>query len=738
MLATRLPCHKCRKLVGSIEAHFRHSPECDTAPREERPLRSKHKLSVSERETLFRNQYASRLVGDFQELHWNKLNPATAWDQWGRAETNRLGVVEEYLHDELKAGGAEPKLLVLLHSLLDKVKQVSAKYRAKSAVVTYAVSVQRAPYIESTPLDGTMPREESRKDASSLSLQRLLVRQLQWREDVRRASISKSDRWKTGEYHMVLPALLRDLEDGLKARHSWVMEKSTDPSELRVMIQLHVDDVTPVNGLGIKAGKHKYCVTGAANCNLPFSSRFKWDNLLMLQVVNSKVVKDKGMVYLWCGVDKHGMFHFEGSLASEFRQLEEGVVCWLPDDDKPGEEKQWKLRVFLVHVVSDWLANASLGPNAESTGADYPCTWCWWLSFEAQKRGGRRKRLHLTAASRLRTQQTQTRGVEKLRLECKGISKTAVAEKMKAAGLYRLHYAWDNAYFPGVDTVLDRPPDTMHLLGAGGILAHENAMWVKIAFCGAYPLIPDGFSKFNRMVRLLKLPHAQRLPDIRPPPEGKALKEITLDLKAAQNFTFAAFGREIFESILTPEARAHPAWASWCALQELTMYCMRDSYDRVNGPRELTKRIETHRKAFDEVGEYIELERPKHHFMDHLVAALERHGPFRLYWCMPWEGNLSLITRIMNMNNYKSVAGATLDFWSMRSALSLAKLSISFEELNADFTTDALTLDALDEVCKTSHLASECRAEFPHMDGFRIVANFRAGLLTVRPIRTPH
>ena len=87
--------------------------------------------------------------------------------------------------------------------------------------------------------------------------------------------MAKSSEWKTGRYHRVHPAILVDLEDGSKVRDSWVMERCTDPSVLHVLYQIHVDDITTVNGLGTKAGKHKYCVTGAANCNLQLDCRFQ-------------------------------------------------------------------------------------------------------------------------------------------------------------------------------------------------------------------------------------------------------------------------------------------------------------------------------------------------------------------------------------------------------------------------------------------------------------------------------
>ena len=733
MLGARFPCSACKKLCANLDAHYYHSPECDTVAREMRPCSGgKTSAPVSERETLFRFQYANALVADCELQHWTRFTPMSTCESQAQQEAARLCVLEEYMHDELKTHGANGEMLSLVHSLFGNVRQVAAKFRSKSAIVSHIVNVTRAPFIESQPLDGTIARDKSRKDAHCLSLQRLLVRQLQWSREARRQTMAKSSEWKTGRYHRVHPAILVDLEDGSKVRDSWVMERCTDPSVLHVLYQIHVDDITTVNGLGTKAGKHKYCVTGAANCNLQLDCRYSWEYLMMLSVVNAKVVKEKGMVYAWCGVDKHGMRQFNDSLAAEVAALEKGIEVWLPDDENPGEEKKYLLRALLVNVASDWLANASLGPNAESTGADFPCTWCWWLSFEAQQRRGGRKRLACGQRAALRTHAQQKATVEKMRAETKGISKTALANRMKTEGIYRLHYALDDAYFHSIDTVLDRPPDVMHLLGSGGIVAHENGMMCKILMGGAAPLIEDGWEKFNQAAKQLRcLPRHRRIPAIRPSAEGTSMKDTVLDLKAAEQFAFAAHGKDLIEPMLTARARADPAWTSWLAMRELTLFCMRDAYESATMRAELTFLIKTHRDAFDKVPEYVGLERPKHHFLDHLGGALARFGPFRLYWCMPWEGNLKLVNQIVNMNNYKSVAASSLDFWSMRSALQLRRPTQDFGNLDASFTTETLTLDTLDDAYRVSSLAASCRVEFPAMDGIRFLRHFESGLVSV-------
>ena len=39
---------------------------------------------------------------------------------------------------------------------------------------------------------------------------------------------------------------------------------------------------------------------------------------------------------------------------------------------------------------------------------------------------------------------------------------------------------------------------------------------------------------------------------------------------------------------------------------------------------------------------------------EHLSAALEEFGPFRGYWCLPWEAYIQILKRMFNMTNWKA------------------------------------------------------------------------------------
>ena len=69
---------------------------------------------------------------------------------------------------------------------------------------------------------------------------------------------------------------------------------------------------------------------------------------------------------------------------------------------------------------------------------------------------------------------------------------------------------------------------------------------------------------------------------------------------------------------------------------------------------EIDRLVQGHLDAFEQVPEYAFLDRPKHHFMKHLARALRNFGPFRQYWCMPFEAFIQLVKKILLMGNWTS------------------------------------------------------------------------------------
>jgi hypothetical protein len=99
----------------------------------------------------------------------------------------------------------------------------------------------------------------------------------------------------------------------------------------------------------------------------------------------------------------------------------------------------------------------------------------------------------------------------------------------------------------------------------------------------------------------------------------------------------------LVEPLLTEKGRAHPTWKSWLAHCAVVTKSLQHVYVDSEAD-ELAVLIEAHEKAFGEVKEYKGLDRPKHHFLTHLPRALRNWGPFRGFWCMPFEGFLQVST----------------------------------------------------------------------------------------------
>lgn len=46
--------------------------------------------------------------------------------------------------------------------------------------------------------------------------------------------------------------------------------------------------------------------------------------------------------------------------------------------------------------------------------------------------------------------------------------------------------------------------------------------------------------------------------------------------------------------------------------------------------------------------------KPKFHQAEHLAQALEEFGPFRAFWCMPWEAFVQVLKRMFDLCNWKT------------------------------------------------------------------------------------
>jgi hypothetical protein len=122
------------------------------------------------------------------------------------------------------------------------------------------------------------------------------------------------------------------------------------------------------------------------------------------------------------------------------------------------------------------------------------------------------------------------------------------------------------------------------------------------------------------------------------------MKDLKLDLTADETLTYVIYSIQIIEPVLTDAGMLHPAWRCWLYHRQVVIKCMQHVYKQGDDTL-LRKLLETWDAAFDKVAEYTGLKRPKAHFAMHLPKALRNYGPFRQFWCMPWEGFLQVCHR---------------------------------------------------------------------------------------------
>jgi hypothetical protein len=125
---------------------------------------------------------------------------------------------------------------------------------------------------------------------------------------------------------------------------------------IRIGIGVHNDDVTFANPIGTKRGEHKDSITDGSIINLPLIKRHSFEYILLLSVVNSKTVKERGGVeWSFCGVNEKGQETVKDSLAAEFRACSFSIN--LPNDADPtGADISHRVELYAMPLSdSDYL-----------------------------------------------------------------------------------------------------------------------------------------------------------------------------------------------------------------------------------------------------------------------------------------------------------------------------------------------------------------------------------------------
>ena len=259
-----------------------------------------------------------------------------------------------------------------------------------------------------------------------------------------------------------------------------------------------------------------------------------------------------------------------------------------------------------------------------------------WLSFTARKRREPGDP-ELTQEPLPRTHAALV--AEAARLKAAQLSKTALAEQMRDAGINKLTCALQPHLIRGADSVLDKPPDIMHIFGCG-MTRIEPAWALEILFKpGTKWAVDNAWAKLNASIAALHLPRGKRISKLYPQKKDKAWNEMHLDLNAEETMLFMMHSVSLVEPLLTDDGREHQCWKSWLAHRALVAKCLQHSFADCDALL-ITELIDNHEDKFALVTQYRGLERPKAHFRKHLPDALRRFGPFCGFWCMSWEAFL--------------------------------------------------------------------------------------------------
>ena len=98
-----------------------------------------------------------------------------------------------------------------------------------------------------------------------------------------------------------------------------------------------------------------------------------------------------------------------------------------------------------------------------------------------------------------------------------------------------------------------------------------------------------------------------------------------------------------------------PVWKCWVAHVAHLKFVLRPVFEPEDR-HVLDKLHADSMRAFEAVPQWQNagFEKPKMHLPQHLGDVLSEFGPFRAYWCLPFEGFLKMLKRLFRMSNWKS------------------------------------------------------------------------------------
>ena len=680
-----------------LESHYHHSEWCRPVEVQDAPAnRARGKASL-----LFKNRLVSLLATLLRKGHYDMFIKVEHLQMMLAMLVSVVLLFLEYMASQKVAA-------TLCAELRDCVLLLPSAERL--------VAIGKRQFLRIEPL--TFPCIGTKKDAVFFSVAQLVTVMLQECTYVREKTIQQSEVWKEGKLYGTVPAQYEGLESGsaFRSNHAMCGKATADEAnDLRVVLHGWTDGFTTTDGLGVTATDHHYDVILAALVNLELRVRHYVDHVLMLALWAVQFAKDNGgMSRMLTGVGVDGVPHHDGvTLAGELDTGREGgVMIDLPDDTAESGLRKWRLRIYMLLFSLDWLAAGAFGPFASSVSARRPCVKCKWTSacpcaflpasVAAQDRfkgpDGKMSGHSLHCRRNApRTHAGVMEAVHELRA-WKG-TKTALAARKTETGIFSAWFASERIL---PDIVRDSTLDTMHLAFCG--MSRYLLSWLTDI------LIPTAFSweELNAAKNRHRFGAGVRVPDLkRSKKTTRGSASLKLNAAACMYFTLASV--DILEPLVVAALmQAHPAWLTWIAHVRVVSFLVHHSYDAATAGAAIDALVEAFDAAFQTVKEWKGYEKPKMHPFRHLSTSLAEFGPWRGFWCLPWESFLQVLKRMFEMTNYKSAPYTVALFWAVKAVMHYRdRRRVSWYEDSCELASNDLQTNLL-ELAATSKLIAAC------------------------------
>ena len=366
-----LRCPSCGHACKDLNKHYGLKPACFKIESEKPPApRARASTAGDEAESHFKLKFARRINIDYANLRYKRFMDTSSCDAFHAAALAWIDMMFDSVIEAALSATSIPEASRIMRRVFNEAREVLVTYQSQERRDAYLIKTLKLPYIKPVPYTDDL--EEFKKYAAKFSVREVLGRLLQHDRKARKLIVTKSVEWMKGDKHNVKSDVLTDITDGWRCRsHPHLMRKATaielEEKVIRVGIGIHNDDVTFANPIGTKRGEHKDSITDASIINLPLNMRHSFEYILLLSVVNSKVLKERGgLEWSLCGIDEMGKETVNDSLAAELRACSFDMK--LPNDEDPtGEDIPCRVEVYFIIMEADWLAAAAMGYGAQVT-----------------------------------------------------------------------------------------------------------------------------------------------------------------------------------------------------------------------------------------------------------------------------------------------------------------------------------------------------------------------------------